>query len=349
MKDRLVKYRRSSFLLLLPGILAISLLTSTDRPGDRQSKENTRIMFYNVENLFDTLDSDLDDDEFLPWGLRRWNRYKYRTKLNNLSKVIIAVGGWSPPAIIGLCEVENANVLSDLLSTSLLKDIGYHSLYSAGADRRGIGVALLYSKDFSLIDSRSIFPLGEDGDTLLTRSVLYAKFASRKDTLSFVVTHWPSRRGGVSATDRYRERVAEQIRKQVLKLEKEAKLILMGDFNCEPDSYIITEMIKALPGGAGNQLLDNPSLPIPPGGPGTYKYQGRWFSYDQIMFSKELVSSEKGYQYLYSSFTRFNKQFLLTDDRSYRGMKPLSTWAGPRYIGGYSDHLPVRADLVYKD
>ena len=349
MKDKSVKFQLSSVHLLIIGVFSFLLLHSNSGYGPEQGGENIRVMFYNVENLFDTLDSDLDDDEFLPGSMRRWNTYKYWNKLRNLRKVIMAAGEWSPPSLIGLCEVENSDVLSDLLSTTVLKRSDYEILYSEGADSRGIGVALLYRKTFSLLSSRNYYPIESNGDTILTRSVHFAKFSYREDTLGIIVTHWPSRRGGVSATDKYRNMVSSLIRDKILAVERDTKIIIMGDFNCEPNSSSLQQMIRPITGRVDSISYFNPVSLNSTARTGSYKYQGRWLNYDQIIIDRRLIDVKAGLQYREKSFSIVQEEFLLTNDKTYRGVKPRSTWAGPGYIGGFSDHLPLIADFVYID
>ena len=119
--------------------------------------DSYKIMFYNVENLFDTYnDSLINDEEFLPTGDRFWNNHKYYSKLNNIYKVIVAVGGWNPPAIIGLCEIENRTVLEDLISNTPLSRIGYKIVHYESPDRRGIDVALLYRPELFEVANQEI-------------------------------------------------------------------------------------------------------------------------------------------------------------------------------------------------
>jgi len=346
MKGKLVRYKTARLSMLLSGIIIIVLLTSLGRGPIVADKASLRIMFYNVENLFDTINSDLNDDEFLPEADRRWNSFKYTRKLNNISKVIISAGDWEPPSIIGLCEVENENVVSDLVSETILKTIDYQYIYARTADERGIGVALIYRKDFSILSSDILYPVYSSGDTLLTRTVLYAKLTDNIDTLGLVITHWPSRRGGTTATEGLRKIVAGLIKERILKNESKTKVIILGDLNCEPDSEIVCNMINSEDEDNRDESFYNTSISASLTEMGSYKYQGMWLQYDQIILSNELLDADRGYSYKEDSFAVIRNSFLLTDDLTYRGLKPFATWVGPRYTGGFSDHLPVVIDLV---
>lgn len=346
MKGRLVKYQAENRALIpVTGFTVLLLLTSVSSITSENTREDVRIMFYNVENLFDTIDCDLDDDEFLPSALRRWNTYRYYRKLNNISKVIVAAGSWKPPDIIGLCEVENSTVISDLLSGTMLGRVDYRHIYAPSADERGIGVCLVYNSRFELLSKELLYPVYPGGDTLSTRSVLFCVLANRTDTLGVVVTHWPSRRGGVSSTERLRKIVSQHIKEDILDTEKEMKIIIMGDFNCEPGSDLIKNLL--IPSRSTENITGcfNPSA----ASGGSYKYQGMWYQYDQFILKNNLLDSKKGYSYSENSFSVIMHDFMLSSDVTFRGLKPFSTYAGPRYLGGYSDHLPIVIDLVAGD
>ena len=167
MKDKLAKLQIIKYLVLITFLAgSIFLLESVSMTSERKSiRDNIRLVFYNVENLFDTIDSVKDDREFLPGGERRWNGYKYRVKLNNIAKVIVACSKEELPDIVGLCEVENSMVLEDLVSRTILRNSGYKVLYGDSYDRRGIGVGMLYSSRFDTLQTQNLFPISESGDT----------------------------------------------------------------------------------------------------------------------------------------------------------------------------------------
>jgi endonuclease/exonuclease/phosphatase family metal-dependent hydrolase len=332
-------------------IIIIVLLLESHSLGTRYRGGNEiRIVFYNVENLFDTLDSDLDDDEFLPGSERRWNTYKYTTKLNNISKVLISCSNKDAPDIIGLCEVENKNVLIDLCSETILGEVGYRTLFAQSHDSRGIGVALLYKSTFELVGSEIIYPHGSNDDTLDTRSVLYAELADSFDTLRLFVSHWPSRRGGVSATDKLRQEIAELIGTSVRKLREsgagKGNIVVMGDLNANPGDEAIAAYLTCERNGSCPGRLNNISTYRGKKVEGSYKYQGRWNMFDQVLIDSSLLMPGNAYSYKKGSFRVLENDNILVDDLKYRGKKPGSTWSGPAYNGLYSDHLPVYFDLI---
>ncbi len=199
-----------------------------------------RIAFYNVENLFHPSDDSLTrDEEFTPEGSYYWSYYKYRRKLNALAKVLVALGEGNQPAVIGLCEVENRMVLEDLCNRTLLRSFRYNIIHQESKDQRGIDVALLYDpKVFMPKDYRAITITDENEKIFRTRDILRVdgSFYNKADCHIFV-NHWPSRRGGKLASEPRRIQVAGRLSLEIDKItkeEREANIIIMGDFNDEP-------------------------------------------------------------------------------------------------------------------
>lgn len=297
------------------------------------------IMFYNVENLFDTLDdSTRNDEEFLPEGGRRWTAGRYNAKISALSRAIAAAGEWELPALIGLCEVENEKVLRDLAYGDILSAGQYGIVHRDSPDLRGIDVALLYRKDlFSISAVRSWVPQRPDSNPFLSRNLLYAKAVMDSDTLHVVVCHFPSRRGGVLATREAREEMAILLsakRDSLLSGSPDAAIIVMGDFNASPDDEVMKELTHG-------DLLVNVTERLGSGDKGTYKYQGRWEVIDQILASSSLTVGSGTFFADPQSVRIPDAPFLLADDIDYTGKKPFATYEGFRWARGYSDHLPV--------
>ncbi len=313
-----------------------------------QNEPGLKLMFYNAENLFDTLDSKLDDNEFLPSSARRWNTYKYYRKLNNIFKVVaLCNDDMVTPDLIGLCEVENKAVLEDLCRRTYLYRDNYGYLISEGKDQRGISTALLYKKDrLGLIATDSWRPLKEDGTYMSTRAVLYSSFYYAGDTIHIVVCHWPSRRGGAIASDHRRKALASLIKRKVDSIGIESKIVIMGDLNDEPYSESVNKVLAAVSekdSTGGPQLVNVSSTGKD--SKGSYKYQGTWYLFDQFILSSSLLDSRHGLYYIRSSFSIINNEALSTEDKSYKGVRPLGTWWGYSYSGGFSDHYPVTIKL----
>jgi predicted extracellular nuclease len=312
-----------------------------------------RFMFYNAENFFDTRDDpDKDDDEFLPAGVRRWSWSRYTRKKNSISKVILAAGDWEPPALIGLCEVENRGVLDDLVATTYLAKHNYAVIHEDSDDPRGIDVAILYRKDIiTPLLSRNIIPEGYNRSTFLTRAVLYSKLLIENDTLHLFINHWPSRRGGTLSGESLRIKLAEMIRHYCDSISasnhSHSKIIIAGDFNSTPLDREIVLLSSRREGREGVQDIINLSAVITGEDRGTYRYMGIWETIDQILVSEDLIDSENGLFVKKDGFKIFCEDFLLKRDPKYPGETPLSTFYGYRYQGGFSDHLPVVIDLYY--
>jgi endonuclease/exonuclease/phosphatase family metal-dependent hydrolase len=305
-------------------------------------------MFYNTENFFDTYDDTLtDDNDFLPGGLMRWNLTRYNRKVNSIYKTIIAAGEWEPPAVVGLCEIENRKVLEDLIYGTYLSKYDYRIIHEESSDRRGIDVCLIYRRKLAGILHYSYWKPEKLKDKDFTsRSILYVKMALGGDSIHIIVNHWPSRRGGVLAGEDSRSSISEMIREKVdsifLNNHSDPKIIILGDFNCTPDDRVIrslvvsSDTIKSLINLSAN--LDNKTT-------GTYRYQGRWEMIDQVIVSRKLLETKKGLYTEPKLLNIFNPDFLMKKDPKYPGLTPFSTYSGYRYQGGFSDHLPVILDL----
>lgn len=286
--------------------------------------------FYNVENLFDTLDHPLTaDEDFTPRGRLAWDETRYRHKLTQLARVIQALG---PPRLLGLAEVENALVLSDLIATSPLQSGSFAIVHHESPDQRGIDVALLYdTRQFRLLESKPI-PVPTERPT---RDILAATLRSEQgDTLVVLVNHWPSRSGGAEKTAPLRELAAATLRHFVdslLQARPQTLALVMGDFNDNPADRSIREVLA-------RDLLVNPFLALHFSGIGSYNYRGNWDMLDQIMYNPGLLSPGSPWQRSEAGVLR--ERWMLYEDPKF-GPSPNRTYGGPNYYGGYSDHLPV--------
>ncbi len=326
------------------------------RAFERKNEQALRIAFYNVENLFDTInDPHTNDDEFLPTSDRKWNGFKYHEKLNHIYKTLTALGGWDAPAIIGFCEIENRFVLNELITKTPWKKLKYNIIHEDSPDRRGIDVGLIYrAEKFKPIKHEAIrlnFPF----DTATkTRDILYVKgLVFKKDTLHVFVNHWPSRSGGQAASEPRRIFAAQKIRHYVDSIcikDPDANIIIMGDFNDEPGDKSLLETLRAKPTKEELNGCDlyNSSYIYFKQGKGTEKYKEHWAVLDQIILSSALVTRSHGLVVENGVSYIFDAPWLLEEDTKYLGTMPFRTYAGPRYLGGYSDHLPVFVDIVKK-
>ena len=293
-------------------------------------------MELNCENLFDTRHDSLKNDlEFLPEGSYKWTPYRYWAKLNHLGQEIVALSN-PIPDFVAMCEVENDSVMFDLTRRSLLRNAGYEYVMASSPDERGIDVALLYQPaSFALLHSHSIRikPLP---DTRPTRDILYASgLIITGDTLHVFVVHAPSRRGGEQASRPYRLHVANRLAAavdSVYAISRDAKIIIAGDFNDYADSPALQYLYE-------HHLINiSADAQGSHGAKATYRWHGEWRSLDQILCSPSLAARKQ-------SCVIGDLPFLLEDDEKYGGKKPYRTYLGPRYLGGYSDHLPLVVQL----
>ncbi|MEZ4887661.1 MAG: hypothetical protein R3E32_23205 [Chitinophagales bacterium] len=321
----------------------------------RNVEDAFRIMFYNVENLFDTRDDSLKNDEdFTPRGIKGWGSRKYYTKLQNIYRTIIGVGGWEPPAVIGLCEIENRFVLQELIVRTPLRKLDYDIIHEESPDRRGIDVAMLYrTSKFEPIGHKAItikFPFDIDSKT---RDILYVKgIVLGEDTVHLFVNHWPSRFGGHIETDPKRNFVASVLRQTVdsiYQTDSEANIVIMGDLNDSLNDESVLKILNAKKDTsnlASNDLF-NLMAALEQAGKGTHKHENHWGILDQIIVSAPLLQRKKGLQIQNQAAMIYEGSFLVEPEDKKLGVRPFRTYYGAQYTGGYSDHLPVYLDLVY--
>lgn len=322
------------------------------------SQNPFRVMFYNVENLFDTKDNpDKDDDDWLPKGSQRWSNYRYWKKLKGISTVVDSVGEGYPPAIIGLCEIENDSVLFDLCKRSPLKKHKYRYVITNSKDDRGINVALLYQRDeFKLLNTQEYEPKFTDDSGKNSRNILHVTGrVISGDTLDVFICHFPSRVEGIKRTRPLRMQAAKLLRRKVdtvISMRKRANVVIMGDFNDFPEDASLVEGLKAqsLDGGVQANQLYNLFLGIPKDEQsGTYKYRGKWQLMDQVIVTGNLLLKNNRVSVKSQRAKIYKAGFLLESDEKYGGYKPRRTYVWRKYLGGVSDHLPIYIDLIIKE
>lgn len=322
-------------------LLLLSLCARAQTPEPEGVR--LRVMSYNVENAFDCRDDSLTaDEEYLPEAARHWHRGRYWTKLEQIARVIAATGQEELPCLVGLCEVENDTVLHDLTRRSPLRQAGYRYVMTHSPDVRGINVALLYQRTrFRPVSRHSIrIPVAEGQRP--TRDLLHVsgKLANG-DTLDVFVVHLPSKLQGKRRTLPYRLKAAGLLRQTADSLRcvrRRPQILLMGDFNDTATSEVL-QLLTA--DGSYHSLVVADSLPREV--QGSYQYQGRWQLIDHLLASASLLAPEARLRFLRAGTCHL--PFLLTEDERYGGWRPLRTYRGYRYEGGYSDHLPVWADF----
>lgn len=350
MNTSTLKKRKNNSTIVSLGLIVGLFALLAFSPGQKPS---ARIMFYNVENLFDTIDNpDKSDEEFLPDGVRNWGGYRFYIKLQRLSQVIVAAGENGFPAVIGMCEIENQQVLESLIHFTPLKKINYGIVHHESPDSRGIDVAMLYRKDMFLPHFYRAIKVSDPADpSFTTRDILYVKGLLGTDTMHFFVNHWPSKYGGVSATKPRRALAASVLRAQtdsLLACNPLANIVIMGDLNDSPSDKSVVEVLGAKPVGKPSPSgLYNLAYPLAKKGIGTNKYRSKWDLIDQFIVSRNLVS-KGGMASHPDAFSVFSPSYLLVKDENNLGEKLNRTFVGVKYNGGFSDHLPILLDLRKK-
>ena len=311
--------------------------------------QQARIVFYNVENLFDTENTKGGNDaEFTPQGANKWTADRYIKKVNDISKVLSSVNKNELPEIIGLCEIENRKVLDDLVKTKLLKEGNYEIEHFESPDFRGIDCALLYRPDeFKVIKSTQIHVAFADDPKYTTRDILYMKGETRnREEFHIFVNHWPSRIGGLEQTEPKRVAVAQMLKSKtdsVLKINRNANILVMGDLNDEPSNKSISEVLAAKSPEVKNATLVNLMFPVHKNKKGSYNYRGNWNMLDNIIVSAGLLD-DNGFQCVEKQGFVFHEKWMEYEDKT-NGTTPNRTYGGPNYYGGVSDHFPVFANF----
>jgi len=331
--------------------------------SNQQTVKPFRVAFYNLENLFDTVDGPNDDSEFLPNSANAWNGDRYNSKLRNMAKVIDSIA----PSILGLVELENAFVLEDLRANSSVMKGKFEIAHRESPDLRGIDVALMYNAELFRISGIYMTPITLP-DGYATRSIMRVHLVEKGtgDSLAVFINHWPSRRGGAaSAASRI---VAATALAQTLQNNPTipANFLIMGDFNDDPEDPSITEGLQA--GDAFHSIVNLAFLARQADSTvGTIAWHTGWNMFDQIMISRPLYyanlhshesagsGSEKTPSHLHSYENKlwgspqinvYKRPWMLQHDGNKYDGWPLRTFAGKKYMNGFSDHLPVYTDLV---
>ena len=340
-------------------IFIFSLTITVCNSQKNGKKYNIRtIAFYNLENLFDTINDVNKNDEASPIMELKSNRSKvYWDKIEKLSSTIAQIGEdktKTSPAIIGVSEVENLNVLEDLIKSKHLVKNDYGIIHYDSPDKRGIDVALLYQKKYFNPIHHEVFnpKIFKDNYPIYTRDQLLVSGYLDDELIHIIVNHWPSRRGGEAASRPNREKAAYQntkIIEQVRTQDANAKILIMGDFNDDPNNSSFKNVLKtkSRKKEVAEGDLYNPYEDMFRRGFNTLKYRDKINLFDMIFFTSPLLDKgEKDFSsYKMYKAMIFNKRFLTTKKGKYKGY-PFRSFSSGNYTGGYSDHYPVYLYLI---
>lgn len=326
----------------------IALSLSSCIFAQKSGGKNIVVGFWNVENLFDTInDPAIEDEEYLPDAASKWNTGRYTKKIKNIAFAISKMGvneNADGPAILGLAEIENKKVLEDLVKDPQIKGRKYQIVHYNSPDQRGIDVAMLYNTKYFKLISSSVHTVKMPGDSAKpTRDELLVNGKLNGELVHVIVCHWPSRRGGEKESSANREAaaaVAKRLVDSLQKAEKNPKIFVMGDLNDDPEDNSVKKVLsttdEAAMATAGT--LYNPMEKVHASGQGTLSYKGKWNLFDQIIISDGLT--KKSGKYSYSSVHINNIPETCETEEKYKG-QPLRTFVGKKYLGGYSDHFGV--------
>lgn len=339
--------------LLFLIVILISLVSSGQNNREFLLKS---IVFYNVENLFDTIDDpETADDPRTPLGKDKWSPERYSLKLDRIAGVLSEFNVQGKPMIpdvVGLCEVENRKVLEDIITHPKLIQYNYGMVHHNSPDSRGIDVCLLYRKSsFQPISFQShrLLLFNEDEQREYTRDQLVVSGLLDTENIYFIVNHWPSRSGGEEKTKSFRiaaARLSRHIVDSICRVEESPKFVIMGDFNDNPIDHSIKNVLNT----SGSQYekehtgFFNPMEDLYKIGIGSLAYRDQWNLFDQIIISRNLISEEKK-SYSFWKAGVYMPDYLITLRGRFKGY-PYRTYAGGSYQGGYSDHLPVYLLLI---
>ena len=345
--------KKCSFVTVL--IFAFFLSFMGNSQSKRQFKVHT-IAFYNVENLFDTINDPNKFDEASPiMELKSGREEVYVKKVQNMAYAISKIGAdisKNTPAVIGLSEVENRSVIEDLANDPALVSKNYGIIHYESPDERGIDVALMFQKSlFKPLNSKS-FELklrDSDGDRDYTRDQLLVSGYLDGDLMHIIVNHWPSRSGGEARSRSKREEAAALNRRIIDSLQSDdpyAKIFTMGDLNDNPNNSSLKKVLKAK--GDKNRIgfkgLYNPMEGFFKKGLGSNAYRDSWSLFDQIIISQPLLEDDYS-SYRFFKAGIFNAQFLITKKGQFKGY-PFRSFSWGGFTNGYSDHFPVYVHVI---
>lgn len=339
--------------------LVCALCLATSQYISAQKSYKIAVGFYNLENLFDTIDNENDDEDFLPTGSYGWTEERYQSKLSNMAYAISQLAGGQAPDILGLCELENRHVLEDLIAHPTLAPLGYEIVHFDSPDKRGIDVALIYRpKVLTLTGATPHSVHIPNEEYIKTRDILEVNGRILGESFSLLVGHWPSRSGGEQISLNRRMAAAKVMRAVTDSLQAirpNEKLILMGDFNDDPISPSLTEGLRSINSEknlSSDTDLYNVMAKLHKTGYGTLAYRDVWNLFDNIVVSANLIAEGKGWHLLKNKSTQaygriYNAPFLTQATGHYKGY-PFRTTSNGQFQNGYSDHYPVYVYLVKK-
>ncbi|WP_242918117.1 endonuclease/exonuclease/phosphatase family protein [Pontibacter liquoris] len=328
-------------IILLAGCAKVPLSTfNLSKKGKPQT-----IAFYNTEKLYDTInDPNTDDDPFLPEGELNWTQEKYARKIANIAGVIREIGGGNGPEVIGLAEVENVQVVQDLVNSNELRKSKYSIIHVNLPGEQGLDIALLYKPRAFKPTSQQIIKIDNGRSQPSSGGILQVNGELQGEPVTLFINHWPARMRRNTQEDSNLRAAALALRKEITALQvanKDARIIVMGDFDAEPAAPVIKDVLKATgrPNPYYNKELFNTFYMAFVNGQGSFYSRGDFMMLDQIMISKSLIDG-RGLEYIRGSEHIYNPEKIKFLYGKYKNT-PRGTFSGTTYFGGYSDHFPI--------
>lgn len=340
-------------------IIATVLFVTVTSLWSQESKKFKihTVAFYNLENLFDTINEPTKFDEASPIMEMKTGRSEvYKKKVHNMARVIADIGtdeARNSPAILGVAEVENRSVLVDVINDPLLLAKNYGIIHYDSPDNRGIDVGLIYQKTLFQPINTSSHPLYIYDDVtrkrVYTRDQLLVSGKLDGDLIHLIVNHWPSRSGGEERS-RSKRIGAAKLNKKIIDslqiIDPYAKIIIMGDLNDDPINASVKEVLKAKADREEVQFkgIYNPYENFYKSGLGSNAYRDAWSLFDQIMMTQPFLEKDNASFRFYKGFI-YNKNYLITKRGRWKGY-PFRSFADGGFTGGFSDHFPVYIYLI---
>lgn len=340
----------TSKLLTILLVFSISLTFSESKA---QQYEIVAIGYYNLENLFDTIDSEgVEEGDFLPDGDKKWNAERYYYKLDQMARVLSEIATDKTPdglAVFGISEIENRFVIEDLVKTEALKERNYQIVHYNSPDKRGIDVALVYNPDYFELTNSYSAPFTTADTSFKSRDQLVVTGLLKGEEVHFQVNHWPSRSSGEKRSRPKRIAAADLSRSladSLLAINPNAKVMIMGDLNDDPVDISVAKHLKATDDKSklSEGYFYNPFMTKYKKGNGSLAYRDSWNLFDQIIMTPALVVEDRS-SWTYFKSEIFKKPYMINQEGSYKGY-PKRSFVGNKFQGGYSDHFPVYMYLV---
>lgn len=333
-------------------------LSAQDNQAQKKKYQVFGVAFYNLENLFDTINNNGTYDlEYSPAGAKKWNGLKYRNKIENLARAIASFTTPTTPngpAFIGVSEIENRSVLEDLVKAvdDRLRSEGRQPwnlriVHHDSPDRRGVDVGALYNERyFKFINVSNTTLTIPDNPNFRTRDQMCVTGRMGSDTVSIIVNHWPSRLGGQEQSSYLREAAAglcKHIADSIWSLRPNEGVIVMGDLNDDPFDKSCAKVLGASKKekGVAPHGFFNPFWSLLDKGIGTLAYNSAWNLFDQIIVSGTLLEQNTGADTLHFTRAMVNNFDFLKDTEGTRQGYPRRTFASGMYLNGFSDHFPT--------